>query len=378
MIPFSDSAQSTIGVEWELALVDRETRELASRAQEVFTALEQDAPHLLSTDSGAHITGEFLDNTVELVTGVCRTAEETKDQLRAAADDLEKVLEPLDLAYFSAGTHPFSQWSEQPVANKDRYQKIIERTQYWGRQMIIYGVHVHVGVDSRSKVLPVLNGLSNYYPHLLALSASSPYWEGTDTGFASHRSQMFQQLPTAGLPFTFERWEDYEAYIDDLIKTGVIDDPSENRWDLRPVAHFGTVEMRVCDGLASTNDVAAITAFTQCLAEHFSREVEAGRCIEPLHPWHMQENKWRAARYGTDAIIITDNDCSEPLVTDHLREILNVLEPIAADLGCSTELADIERIIDQGPGYQRQRRVAEKNQGDLRAVVDDLIALGRS
>lgn len=378
MISFASSPQSTLGVEWELALVDMKTGELASRAQEVFTALEKHAPELLKEDNGPHITGEFLDNTVELVTGVCTTPAEATAQLREATDALNSVLEPRGLGFFSAGTHPFSQWREQPVADKERYQKVIDRTQFWGRQMIIYGVHVHVGVDAREKAFPVLNGLTNFYPHLLALSASSPYWEGTDTGFASHRSQMFQQLPTAGLPFNFETWEEYELYFNDIKTTGVIDEPGENRWDIRPVAHYGTVEMRVCDGLASLNDIAGITAFTQCLTEHFSRQVEAGKHIEPLKPWHVQENKWRAARYGTDAIIILDNKNTEQLVTEHTLETLNILEPIAKDLSCSNDLTHIERIINDGPSYKRQRKVTEENNGDLKAVVFDLVKQGRT
>lgn len=378
MISFASSPQSTLGVEWELALVDLSTGELASRAQEVFAALEAQSPEILKENNGPHITGEFLDNTVELVTGVCKTPAEATAQLKEATDALNAVLEPLNLGFFSAGTHPFSQWREQPVADKERYQKVIDRTQYWGRQMIIYGVHVHVGVNARDKAFPVLNGLTNFYPHLLALSASSPYWEGTDTGFASHRSQMFQQLPTAGLPFNFETWEEYESYFNDIKTTGVIDEPGENRWDIRPVAHYGTVEMRVCDGLASLNDIAGISAFTQCLAEHFSRQVDAGKHIEPLKPWHVQENKWRAARYGTDAIVILDNQNTEQLVTEHTLETLNILEPIAADLGCSDDLAQIERIINDGPGYKRQRRIAERNNGDFTAVVFDLVKQGRA
>ena len=384
MIPFADSPQSTLGVEWEVALVDRETRELASRAQEVFALLEENAPYLLDPKStengkheGAHITGEFLDNTVELVTGIAQTPEDGVHQLQFLANALREFTEPLGLEFFSAGTHPFSKWAEQPVADKERYQKIIDRTQYWGRQMIIYGVHVHTGVNARSKALPVLDGLTNFYPHLLAFSANSPYWEGTDTGFASHRSQLFQQLPTSGLPFHFDTWEDYEKYLGDMIHTGVIDEPSENRWDIRPVPNYGTVEMRVCDGLASMKNIAALTAFNQCLVESFSRDLDAGKTIEPLVPWHVQENKWRAARYGTDAIIILNNKNDEELVTDHLHNtVLNQLEPIAHDLGCSRELALLEDLISD-PGYKRQRAVAEAHGGDLRYVVDDLVEQGK-
>lgn len=370
---FHPSDQSTLGVEWELALVDPQSRQLVSRADEVLQLLQEQQPHLLEpTLHRAHITGEFLNNTVELVTGICRTPGEAAEQLAAATGALKDITDQLGLAFFSAGTHPFSRALEQKVVEKDRYLRVLDRSQFWGRRQIVYGVHVHTGVNFREKALPVLNGLTNFYPHLLALSASSPFWEGEDTGFASQRAQIFQQLPTSGLPFTFERWEDYEDYLNDLVVTGVIDDPSENRWDVRPVPKYGTVEMRAYDGLASIRDIAALTAFTQCLVEWFSRQLDAGKRIEPLKPWHVQENKWRAARYGTEAIVILDNQNTERLVRDDTLGLLNKLEGIAADLGCSTELADVERICLIGAGYQRQRRVAAESGGNLQAVVDDL------
>lgn len=372
---FHPSNQSTIGVEWEVALVDPETRELASRADEVLALLQDQYPRVLEAASDrAHITGEFLNNTVELVTGICRTPGEAADQLSQATGVLKEVTDQLGLAFFSAGTHPFSRALDQKVVDKDRYLRVLDRSQFWGRRQIIYGVHVHTGVNSRDKALPVLNGLTNFYPHLLALSASSPFWEGEDTGFASQRAQIFQQLPTSGLPFTFEDWGDYEDYLNDLVVTGVIDDPSENRWDVRPVPKYGTVEMRAYDGLASIRDITALTAFTQCLVEWFSRQLDAGKRIGPLKPWHVQENKWRAARYGTEAIVILDNQNTERLVTEDTLGLLNKLEGIATDLGCATELADVERICLTGAGYQRQRRVAAKNDGNLQAVVDDLTA----
>ncbi len=219
---------------------------------------------------------------------------------------------------FCAGSHPFSPPQLQPVTDKERYAKLIDRTQWWGRQMVIYGVHVHVGLDSRDKVLPVLDGLVNYFPHFQALSASSPFWGGEDTGYASHRALMFQQLPTAGLPFQFASWEDYESYVQDMFTTGVIDTLSEIRWDIRPVPHFGTIEMRICDGLATLEEVGAIAALTQCLVDEFSTTLDNGGTIPTMPPWHVQENKWRAARYGLDAIIILDAEGNEQLVTDHL------------------------------------------------------------
>ncbi len=372
-IDFASSRQSTLGVEWELALVDAETGELASVANEVLRGVAAKHPELNEDDEHPHIKQELLLNTVELVTGICNTVAEAKADLTQSLAAVREVTDPMGVEIFSAGSHPFSPPQLQPVTDKARYAKLIDRTQWWGRQMVIYGVHVHVGLDSRDKVLPVLDGLVNYFPHFQALSASSPFWGGEDTGYASHRALMFQQLPTAGLPFQFPGWADYESYVADMFTTGVIDTLSEIRWDIRPVPNLGTIEMRICDGLATLEEVGAIAALTQCLVDEFSTTLDAGGSIPTMPPWHVQENKWRAARYGLDAIIILDAAGNEQLVTEHLRATLRRLEPVAAKLGCSAELADVENIIQRGAGYQRQRRVAAEAGGDLRAVVLDLV-----
>jgi carboxylate-amine ligase len=372
-IDFASSRQSTLGVEWELALVDAETGELASVAKEVLRGVAAKHPELNEDDEHPHIKQELLLNTVELVTGICNTVAEAKADLSSSLAAVRDVTDPMGVEVFCAGSHPFSPPQLQPVTDKERYAKLIDRTQWWGRQMVIYGVHVHVGLDSRDKVLPVLDGLVNYFPQFQALSASSPFWGGEDTGYASQRALMFQQLPTAGLPFQFASWEDFEAYAQDMFTTGVIDSLSEIRWDIRPVPHFGTIEMRICDGLASLEEVGAIAALTQCLVDEFSTTLDNGGTIPTMPPWHVQENKWRAARYGLDAIIILDAAGNEQLVTDHIRETVARLEPVAVKLGCAAELSDVLKIIERGAGYQRQRRVAAEHGGDLRAVVLDLV-----
>jgi carboxylate-amine ligase len=372
-IDFASSRQSTLGVEWELALVDAETGELASVANEVLRGVAAKHPELNEDDEHPHIKQELLLNTVELVTGICTTVAEAKADLDGSLAAVREVTDPMGVEVFCAGSHPFSPPQLQPVTDKARYAKLIDRTQWWGRQMVIYGVHVHVGLDSRDKVLPIVDGLVNYFPHFQALSASSPFWGGEDTGYASHRALMFQQLPTAGLPFQFSSWEEYESYVQDMFTTGVIDTLSEIRWDIRPVPALGTIEMRICDGLATLEEVGAIAALTQCLVDDFSTLLDNGGTIPTMPPWHVQENKWRAARYGLDAIIILDAAGNEQLVTEHIRETVKRLEPVAAKLGCSAELADVEKIIQRGAGYHRQRRVAAESGGDLRAVVLDLV-----
>ncbi|XAS63318.1 glutamate--cysteine ligase [Pseudarthrobacter sp. So.54] len=372
-IEFASSRQSTLGVEWELALVDADTGELASVAKEVLRGVAAKHPELNEDDEHPHIKQELLLNTVELVTGICTTVAEAKADLGSSLAAVREITDPMGVETFCAGSHPFSPPQLQPVTDKARYAKLIDRTQWWGRQMVIYGVHVHVGLDSRDKVLPVLDGLVNYFPHFQALSASSPFWGGEDTGYASQRALMFQQLPTAGLPFQFSSWEDFESYAQDMFTTGVIDSLSEIRWDIRPVPHFGTIEMRICDGLATLEEVGAIAALTQCLVDEFSTTLDNGGTIPTMPPWHVQENKWRAARYGLEAIIILDADGNEQLVTEHIRETVARLEPVAVKLDCVAELADVLKIIERGAGCQRQRRVAAEHGGDLRAVVLDLV-----
>ena len=271
-----------------------------------------------------------------------------------------------------AGTHPFAQWFDQRATPSERYDHLLERTQWWGRQMLIWGVHVHVGVERRDKVLPIVNGLLTYYPHLQALSASSPFWGGVATGYASNRALMFQQLPTAGLPWQLERWEDYEAYVADLIATQVIRDYSEVRWDIRPSPRWGTVEMRACDGVSSATELGALAAVIHCLVERMSGQLDRGEEPLVLQPWFVRENKWRAARYGIDADIILDPGGAQGHVVDGIRMLVEELAPIAERLGCERELNDVELILAKGVSYQRQLAVAEANGGSLPAVVSSL------
>lgn len=368
-LPFAASERSTLGVEWELALVDSDSGDLRQVAQ---TVLEAVAP--APGEEHPTIKQELLLNTVEIVTGVCRTVAEAGADLQRSLDELRTVTDPLRVELMCAGTHPFARWSNQKVTDKERYATLIDRTQWWGRQMLIYGVHVHVGIEDRAKVLPILRAVLTYYPHLQSLSASSPFWGGKDTGYASNRALMFQQLPTAGLPVQFDRWEDLEGYTADLLHTGVIDQFDEIRWDLRPSPRLGTLEMRICDGASNLAEVLAFTAVIHCLVEHFSTMLDEGRELPSLPPWFAQENKWRSARYGMDAIIILDRAGHEELVTDAVERMLVELEPTAERLGCTEELDGVRTILRRGASYQRQRAVARRNDGDLGAVVASLVA----
>ncbi|MCR2792964.1 glutamate--cysteine ligase [Microbacterium sp. zg.Y625] len=367
-VPFATSARSSVGLEWELMLADGKTGDLAPRAPEVIEALADSTAHERFT-----VTGELLTNTLEVTSGVGSTVAAAVDDIADAIAAVRTVTDPMGLELLCAGSHPFAQWFEQGVTDKTRYHKLIERTQWWGRNMMIWGVHVHVGVDDVDKVLPIVNALATYLPHLQALSASSPFWAGESTGYASNRALVFQQLPTAGLPWPLQNWAEYESYLDDMAATGVMADATEVRWDVRPAPRWGTVEVRACDGMSTLPELAAVTALVQVLVEHFSRELDAGRELPILQPWFVRENKWRAARYGMDARLIVDRAGTQVPVAEHLRETLDRLADVAVELKCARELAGVDAILSGGASYARQLTVAEAAGGDLREVVQHLI-----
>lgn len=362
-IDFAGSPRPTLGVEWEFALVDTATGDLSNEAAAVIADI----------GDNPRVHKELLRNTIEVVTGVCGTVGEAMADLRSTLAPIREVVRGRDMDLFCAGTHPFAQWFSQELTDAPRYAELIKRTQWWGRQMLIWGVHVHVGVSSAHKVMPIISSLLNYYPHLLALSSSSPFWAGEDTGYASNRAMMFQQLPTAGLPFQFATWRQFERFVHDQKTTGIIDDVTEIRWDVRPSPNLGTVEVRVFDGVSNIAELEALVALTHCLVVDLDRRLDAGEQLPVMPPWHVQENKWRAARYGLDAIIILDADSNERLVTEDIDDLLTRLAPVARSLGCEAELAAVAQIPRRGASYQRQRRVAEEHDGDLRAVVDELV-----
>ena len=354
-------------------LADGATGDLTPRATEILARLEDHTAHERYT-----VTGELLTNTVEVTSGVGDTVAAAVDDIADAIAAVRTVTTPLGVELLCAGSHPFAQWFDQQVTDKTRYNKLIERTQWWGRNMMIWGILVHVGVDDVNKVFPIINALAVYLPHLQALSASSPFWAGERTGYASNRSLVFQQLPTAGLPWPLDTWSEFEGYLDDLVGTGVLEDATEVRWDIRPAPRWGTIEVRACDGMSTLPELAAVAALVQVLVEHFSRELDEGRELVTLQPWFVRENKWRAARYGLDARVIVDREGTQVPVTEHIRAKLDELADIAVELKCARELAGIETILSQGASYARQLLVADAADGDLREVVQHLIREFRS
>jgi len=368
-IHFAASPGPSVGIEMELALIDPESRELVKGAHELLAEMGDGHPN------GDHpkAKAELLQSTVEIITGVCTTIPEARGDLAASLEELRTFTDRRGLLLMCAGSHPFSDPVKQEVTPKERYQRLVEEMQWPARQMQIFGIHVHVGVRSGEKAIAMVNALSAYIPHFLALSASSPYWMGHDTGLASTRSKVFEGLPTAGPPWQLSGWTEFERFMDTLITARTIATIREVWWDIRPHPNFGTVELRICDGLTNLREVAAMAALSQCLVQRFDRLIDRGYTLPVPRAWVVRENKWRAARHGVDASIIIDDDGDTVPLRDAVTELVEELTPIARQLGCVDALHDCLAILERGPSYVRQREVVQSG-GTLRDVVDSLVA----
>ena len=343
-IPFNSSPNPTLGVELELQIQDPKTYNLKSGSVQILDRL------------GDHpkIKQELTQSTIEVITGICNSVAETRADLAASICELFDLADEFDLAFVSAGTHPFAQWRDQDIFPNERYQHLVDRIQWPARRLLIYGLHVHVGISSGEKAIAILNALTTYIPHLLALSSSSPFIDHEITGLASTRTKIFEGMPTAGLPFRLNSYGEFQQFMNTLVRAKAIETIREIWWDIRPHPGFGTLEIRICDAPSTLREVAALTAFIQCLAVSMSEHYDAGVPMHVLHTWIVRENKWRGARHGLDAEIIISNEGDQMPLREHIPLVLEELAPFASELGCATELADIQRILDGGASYERQ------------------------
>lgn len=364
-LEFKDSARSSVGIEWELQLVDKDSNDLRQVADAVIERAWKD-PELHSL-----VHREMLLNTVEVTSHARNNVPEALADLRASIGKIRPITDDLRIDLATAGTHPFARPAYQRVTDSKRYQDLVERTQYWGRQMLLYGVHVHVGVEDRDKVLPIANAVVTRAGQLQALSASSPFWSGEDTKYASNRAMIFQQLPTAGMPPQFHQWHELEHYYQGMINTGVIDSFDELRWDVRPSIGHGTVEVRIFDASTNILEVEALACLTHTLVEHYSTMLDAGEKLPLLPQWFIDENKWRSARYGMDAVLIVDEEGKQEPVRETVERMVDVLAPTAERLDCQEGLQKVHQILTHGASYQRQRATAQANPSNpLGAVVE--------
>ncbi|MFK7820982.1 MAG: YbdK family carboxylate-amine ligase [Planctomycetaceae bacterium] len=363
-IEFTHNEYPTLGVELELQLVNADTHALSSSIGDVLERL----PKSLASQ----IKPELMQSYLEINTGVCRTVREAGDDLRTKLEDLEKVTQGLGLNLFWGGTHPFSSWKEQDITNDARYLELVDMMQDVARQLVTFGLHVHVGVDSGDKAIMICDRMLRHLPLLLALSSNSPFWNGRKTGLHSTRSKIMEGLPTAGLPRQMRNWSEFTWLINHLIKTGFIHTIREIWWDIRPHHAFGTVEIRVCDMPARLGDVLTITALVQCLVHSISAEIDNGTFQSQYHPMMVQQNKWRASRFGAKARLVNTDDYEQYSVTETVDRLVPLLRPAAEELDCVDELESVVRL-SRNTGAMQQLKIYEVTQ-DMRAIVAKMVA----
>jgi YbdK family carboxylate-amine ligase len=350
-IAFHSSERSSLGVEMELAMVDRDTAELVSIASDVLAELGR--PYNGTHPKAKH---ELLECCVELVTAVCTTVAEARADLERTLEEVRAAAAKRNADLMCAGTHPFSDWAVQQISPDPRYHALVEEMQWLARRLQIFGIHVHVGVRSPEKAIAIANALAGYIPHFLSLSASSPYWVGTDTGLASARSKIFEALPTAGIPHQLDDWPEFEQFMTTLVCANAIRSIREVWWDIRPHPNFGTVELRICDGAPTMSEVASIAALSQSLVEWMDSLLDRGYTLPRHRNWIIKDNKWRAARHGMDAEIVVSEEGEVRPLRDEVADLIEELRPVARRLGCEDELRSALAMAER-PSYQRQRAV---------------------
>ncbi len=380
-IEFRTSPTPTIGVELELGIVDRATRGLVNAASEVLEHLgggvASEPGSTVTSDGDEHpfVKHELFESTLEVITGINDTVAGATADLSRTLADLDGALarHHLDLGLVASGTHPFTRWADLRLSPGERYHGLVERIGWPARRLAIHGTHVHVGVRSGELAVAVTNGLAEQLPLFLALSASSPYWEGHDTELCSARTKVFEALPTAGLPPLLDGWVDFEGFMSTLLTAGAIASIREVWWDVRPHPDFGTVELRMCDAVQTMHEVGALVALSQCSVAELQARATAGGPTTTVRDWVVRENKWLAARHGIDAELIVDDEGTRRPARDLVREMVDRLAPFAAELDCAEELERVPAIVERGTGAQRQREVLSGG-GDHHDVVDLLLA----
>jgi carboxylate-amine ligase len=354
----------TIGVEEEFQIVDPETWELRSHVSEL---LASGAPAF-----GDQLKRELHQSIVEVGTKICANVSELETEICRTRRDLAESAERVGLRIAAAGTHPFSSWKDQVISPGERYEHIVEELQQLARSLLIFGLHIHVAVPDRTSTIELMNEARYFLPHLLALSTSSPFWQGRDTGLKSYRTTVFRRFPRSGIPEHFTSWSEYDEYLTTLVDLHCVDNGKKIWWDLRPHPTFGTLEFRICDVPTSPRVTIALAALAQAIVVKLYRLRRSNLGFRIYARALVEENKWRAARYGLDGQLIDFGRRKEVPMRDLALELLDFLDEELNELG-SREAADYVRaIVAEGTSADRQLRVYRET-GDLRAVVRWLV-----
>lgn len=359
-VNYGKRAPFTLGVEEELQLVSSDSFDLTSRYAEVFG---EAARH------DSRIREELLQSTVEVATEPCATVPEAIAEAAELRRNAQAHAEAEGVRILSAGTHPFARYEHQDVTEKTRYVELMDELQWAAERQLIFGLHVHVGLDTSSQAIAVANGLRTWLPELLALSANSPFWHGRDSGLSSTRSKIFDAMPRSGLPPSFASFEEFELLVERGVRTGSFADYTFIWWDLRPHPRLGTIEVRVCDAQTRLENVAVLVALVQSLAATLAERFDRDGALQTQPVTLIAENKWRAVRYGLDADLVDLVRDEQRPARDALRELAELAQPAATRLGCAEELALLELVLTRGDGAGEQRNAAAEADGSLLGVA---------
>jgi glutamate---cysteine ligase / carboxylate-amine ligase len=356
--------QFTLGIEEEFQIVDPGTRELRSRVSEFL----EEGKMLL----GEQLKPEMIQSMIEVGTGICANIQEARADISRLRGIISFLARKKGLEIVAASTHPISHWQDQKIFDDERYELLVEEIQMVARSLLIFGLHVHVGISDPERAIHIMNAARYFLPHMLALSTSSPFWMGHNSGLKSYRSEVFKKFPRTDIPDHFDSNASFQRYIDLLVRTNCIDNGKKIWWDVRPHPFFPTLEFRVCDIPTRVDDTLAIAALFQAIVAKLNKLIEKNLGFRLYRRMLVQENKWRAVRWGLDGKMIDFGKQKEVPVRDLILELLEFVDDVLDELGSRKEVEHIHTILERGTSADEQLRVY-KETNDLKAVVDLLI-----
>ena len=358
--------QFTLGIEEEFQIVDPVSRELRSHVTEFL----DEGKMIL----GEQIKPEMIQSMIEVGTGVCQNIQEARADISNLRGVIASLAEKNGLKIVAASTHPISRWQDQKIFDDERYELLVQELQTVARSLLIFGLHVHVGIPDRERQIHIMNASRYFLPHILALTTSSPFWMGHNTGLKSYRSEIFKQFPRTDIPDHFDSYPGFQRYVELLVKTGCINDGKKIWWDCRPHPFFPTLEFRICDIPTRVDDTIAIAALFQAIVAKLTKLMDKNLGFRLYRRMLIQENKWRAVRWGLDGMMIDFGKQKEVPTRDLVRELLDFVDDVLDDLGSRKEVEHIHTILERGTSAEEQLRVYSET-NDLKAVVDRLMEL---
>lgn len=361
-LPFKENTEMQLGVEIEVQLIDRKTKDLTPTGRAILQSLS-------SNPDAKHIKSELFQSMLEIDTPISKNAHDASASLRSSMNLMQDAADKYGTDIMMAGTHPFANYTERLLTPHSRYFNLVDRNQWITRRLQIYGLHVHIGMRNGDHAIAMNNALCHYLPLILALSASSPYWNAQDTGLASSRITFFESTPTGGHPYLLNSWRDFEELIERLTYSKSITSLKDLWWDIRPNTDYGTIEIRIADCPPTIKETEALVALIHSLAVFIDEELKSGRLFHPPPEWILRENKWRASRYGVKCALIQNQDGKTSSFADSWYTLKETLKPIYQRFSYEVQFDFLSSLVTKGPSYVRQRRHGQ----DLKHVVNHLI-----